>query len=343
MVKAVCSPYTLEFRETAITSRSAMTTKRTWLLRLISPELPSGEAVGEVAMFEGLSAEDTPAFEPTLRQWCSEVSRCSSLAEAASLLPKISSIRFGFESALLRATTAAPGSPEQRWLDGERGIRINGLVWMGDKATMRRRIREKLKAGFRCVKLKIGGIDFEDELELLREIRREFTPTDIELRLDANGGFTPDNALQRLDRLSALHIHSLEQPIRQAQWEEMARICRNSPIDIALDEELIGFTDHSTKRRMLETIKPRYIILKPSLCGGFNEADRWIRQAGELGIGWWITSALESNIGLEALGRWTAAHSPVMPQGLGTGNLYTNNFPSPLSLEGERLFYRKRQ
>ena len=211
---------------------------------------------------------------------------------------------------------------------------------MGDKVTMRRRIHEKLKAGFHCVKLKIGGIDFNDELDLLSLIRKEFPPEIIELRLDANGGFTPENALDRLEHLSRFGIHSIEQPIKPGQWDSMARICRESPIPIALDEELIGFSSDRQKSELLDAIRPHYIILKPSLCGGFREAEEWISQAVARGIGWWGTSALESNIGLEALGIWTAGLSPDMPQGLGTGALYVNNFPSPLSLEGERLYYR---
>ncbi len=175
-------------------------------------------------------------------------------------------------------------------------------------------------------------------MELLAGIRREFSQSDIELRLDANGGFTPANALERLGRLSEFSIHSLEQPIKSGQWDDMRRICALSPIDIALDEELIGFTSTEEKIHMLEAVSPRYIILKPSLCGGFREAEKWISLAVERGIGWWATSALESNIGLEALGRWTASMQPSMPQGLGTGNLYTNNTPSRLEMRGERLW-----
>lgn len=210
---------------------------------------------------------------------------------------------------------------------------------MGDKPTMKRRIREKLDNGFHCVKLKIGGIRFEEELELIADIRQEFSPDDIELRLDANGGFTPQDALNRLERLSKFGIHSIEQPIKPGQYEEMNRICLQSPIDIALDEELIGFKSRDEKIMILDMISPKYIILKPSLCGGFNEAEEWISLAGAKGIGWWATSALESNIGLEALGIWTASLQPKMPQGLGTGNLYTNNFPSPLKMLGERLWH----
>ena len=210
---------------------------------------------------------------------------------------------------------------------------------MGDKRTMKNRIRQKLDAGFRCVKLKIGGIDFCDELDLLNSIRVEFPVSDIELRVDANGAFTPENAMERLERLSELDLHSIEQPIRQGQWEEMALLCSRSPIPIALDEELIGFRSDEEKERMLDEIRPQYIILKPSLCGGFAEADKWIEIAGKRNVGWWATSALESNIGLSAIAQWVSRYSPVMPQGLGTGALYINNFPSPLRLEGDKLYH----
>lgn len=339
MIKADWKSYTLRFRERAITSRDSMTQKTTWFVTVRSEEIPGGEAVGEVAMFRGLSAEDSPAFEATLDSACRTASACSSLEELMESLPAVSSIRFGFESALIRAGMWPTSGKETRWVAGQEGILINGLVWMGDKPTMKRRIREKLDSGFHCVKLKIGGIRFEDELELLADIRREFSPSDIELRLDANGGFTPANALDRLDRLSKLHIHSLEQPIKPRQWEDMRRICRLSPIDIALDEELIGFNSRQEKTALLDAVSPRYIIIKPSLCGGFRQADEWIAMARERGIGWWATSALESNVGLEALGRWTASHAPSMPQGLGTGNLYLNNIPSPLAMRGQRLWH----
>lgn len=330
--------HTLRFHERAITSRDSMTEKPTWFVRIESQQLPDGFSVGEAAMFKGLSREDTPDFENRLDTACRMASECATIEEAMQSLPEISSIRFGFESALLRCGLYPTSGKEAGWLGGKEGITTNGLVWMGDKATMRRRIREKLDSGFHCVKLKIGGIDFEDEIELLSDIRREFSPSDIELRLDANGGFSPANALERLGRLSEYGIHSLEQPIKPGQWDDMRRICALSPIDIALDEELIGFTSTEEKAYMLDAVSPRYIILKPSLCGGFREAEEWISLALERGIGWWATSALESNIGLEALGRWTASLQPTMPQGLGTGNLYTNNTPSRLEMRGERLW-----
>lgn len=189
------------------------------------------------------------------------------------------------------------------------------------------------------MKLKIGGIDFQEELSILDTLRKEFTVEDIELRLDANGAFSPENAMERLERLSRYNIHSIEQPIRAGQWQEMARLCERSPIPIALDEELIGFSSDASKEMLLETVRPQYIILKPALCGGFAEADRWISMAKKRNIGWWATSALESNIGLNAIAQWVARYRPTIPQGLGTGLLYTDNFPSTLRLDGDKMWF----
>lgn len=327
MLQAAYAPYRLLFRETAITSRQKMNVKETFLLRL-SDGLKS--AIGEVPLFHGLSAEDTPDYENLLAGFCRSV--------GGTDIP--SSVRFGFETA---SAALASGSQESlfdtTWSRGESGIRINGLIWMGDRRTMARRIREKLDGGFRCVKLKIGGIDFADELALLRYIRSEFGSDDIELRLDANGAFSPANAYDRLGYLSELGIHSIEQPIKAGQWDAMAEICAKSYIPIALDEELIGVRSDEEKKNMLDAIRPAYIILKPALCGGLAESDRWIEIATGRGIGWWATSALESDLGLNAIAQWVSRYDLQMPQGLGTGRLYSNNFPSPLELRGEELWF----
>lgn len=210
---------------------------------------------------------------------------------------------------------------------------------MGDKHTMFQRMSEKLDQGCKCIKLKIGGIDFNEELDLLRYLRQNFDSSTVEIRLDANGAFSPENALEYLKLLSEFDIHSIEQPIRQGQWDKMSELCRLSPIPIALDEELIGFNSDEYKQQLLDSIAPQYIILKPALCGGFSEADRWIKYAECRDIGWWATSALESNIGLSAIAQWVAQYNPQIPQGLGTGALYTNNFPSPLTLIGDKMYY----
>lgn len=336
MLKAQWAPYTLRFLETAVTSRQRMQVKDTFFVRVWDDSAPEVYGVGEVPLFRGLSAEDTPGFEGFLTRTCREIGHTQSAADVR--LPEVSSIRFGFEMALRDFATAGRRLYfDTPWAHGRSRQQINGLVWMGDRDTMARRIRQKLDAGFHCVKLKIGGIDFAQELDLLRLIRREYGPEDIELRLDANGSFTPGNAVEKLKRLSEYHIHSLEQPIRAGNPEEMARICRESPIDIALDEELIGFRSADEKRRLLATVMPRYIILKPALCGGFAQSDEWIAIARELSIGWWATSALESNVGLDAIGQWVSHYKPDMPQGLGTGQLYANNIPTPVYLDGQYI------
>lgn len=308
-----------------------MHVKDTYFICVEDDSRPDICGIGEVPFFSGLSAEDTPDFEDFLDNACREMSW-----EQAP-----SSVRMGFETALADLTNGGRGIifPGSQWLSGESGITINGLVWMGDRHTMLERIRHKLDEGFSCLKLKIGGIDFDDELDLLKYIRQQLPSEVLELRADANGAFTPDNALARLEKLSQYNLHSIEQPIKPHQPEAMARICNLSPIPIALDEELIGITDDDVKAQMLELIKPQYIILKPALCGGFAEADKWIKTATEQNIGWWATSALESNIGLNAIAQWVAAKNPELPQGLGTGALYTNNTGSQLKLCGQKLFF----
>lgn len=331
MLKASFEPYTLHFKETAITSRSRMDVKDTFIVKVWDDEAPDVVGTGECAIFHGLSAEDTPGYDDILGEACRN----------PSAIPPVSSIRFGFETAIADLRNGGTGKfVDNDFTRGETPLVINGLIWMGDKRAMKNRIRQKLDAGFRCVKLKIGGIDFNDELYLLGAIRKEFSASDIELRVDANGAFTPANAMERLERLSELDLHSIEQPIRRGQWEEMAMLCSRSPIPVALDEELIGFRTDVEKERLLDEIRPQYIILKPSLCGGFREADKWIEIAGRRHIGWWATSALESNIGLGAIAQWVSRYSHAMPQGLGTGGLYTDNFPSLLRLEGDRLYFK---
>lgn len=329
MLYAGWIPYTLDFNFTARTSRAVMHTKDTYFLRVRDDAHPGICGIGEVPLFRGLSAEDDPGFESRLTVAC----RTLDFSNADS------SARMGFETALRDLQNGGRGIifPGTRWLEGNDGITINGLIWMGDKDTMFNRIRQKLDEGFKCLKLKIGGINFEEELELLKYIRSRFPVDILELRADANGAFTPENALSGLERLSHFNLHSLEQPIKAGHEKVMAQICQESPVPIALDEELIGITSDEAKRQKLEFIRPQYIILKPALCGGFTEADHWIDAATDLGISWWATSALESNIGLSAIAQWTATHNVTRPQGLGTGELYTNNVPSQLIREGQLL------
>ncbi len=331
MLKAQWCKYRLDFRFLAKTSRESMLYKDTYFIRLYDESSPEVYGVGECGLFKGLSADDVDGYEDIISSVC---------RNPEGELPPMSSIIMGFETA---ARDLANGGRHvvyaSDWLDGQRGIEINGLIWMGDKRLMLKRVKEKIDAGFKVLKLKIGGIDFDEELDILANIRREYTPSDLTIRLDANGSFSVDNALERLTRLSRYAIHSIEQPIKAGFISDMARICRLSPIDIALDEELIGVMPDDGKLDLLDEIRPRYIILKPTLCGGFSEADRWIAVAEKLGIGWWATSALESNIGLNAIAQWLAAKDNDLPQGLGTGALYHNNILSPIEQRGYELYY----
>lgn len=338
MLKASYQKYLLHFKEPAGTSRGVLTDKETYVIRIWEEEHPGITGIGECPLFRGLSAEDRPDYESKLEEVCGHID-CVNSGE----LRDWSSIRFGIEMALSDLHYGGKGIYfPSAFTQGEQAIEINGLIWMGDRATMFRRICQKLEAGFRCIKLKIGAIDFQAELDLLDYIRCNFSSEKVELRVDANGAFTPANAMDRLTALACFDLHSIEQPIRQGQWEEMARLCRTSPVPVALDEELIGISCPEQKRELLETIRPQYIILKPALCGGFEGAREWIALAQELRIGWWVTSALESNIGLSALAQWVATLENPLPQGLGTGQLFTNNFPSLLVQEGAVLRMKTR-
>ena len=333
-MRAAYAPYKLRFLSPAVTSRSVMLDKDAYLIKVWDESDPGCYGVGECALFRGLGADDRPDYEARVAQLCREVNSGVPVSD----LSDWGSILFGWETAVNDLRNGGRRIPfPSGFAQGKEEIVINGLVWMGSAEEMAGRIRTKLDAGFRCVKLKIGGISFDRELELLDFIRRRFAPRDLELRLDANGAFTPVNAMARLEALARYDIHSIEQPIRQGQYEAMADLCRRSPIDIALDEELIGLVSTVDKTRMLDEVKPRYIILKPSLCGGFQSADEWIRMAADRGIGWWATSALESNIGLNAIAQWVSGYHPAMPQGLGTGMLYANNVESPLRQERDVL------
>jgi O-succinylbenzoate synthase len=331
------TPYNLIFKKPSGTSRGILTSKEIWLLKVWNEESPEVFGLGECALFRGLSAEDRPGYEDVLQSLTPNLPPLPELFERLRDFP---SILFGLETALAdlknggkRIIYPSPFS------EGKSSIRINGLIWMGTKAEMQRQIHKKIEQGFSCIKLKIGAIDFDAELDLLKAIRQEFDTKTIELRVDANGAFSPADALQKLEALAKLNIHSIEQPIKAGQWQAMAQLCANTPLPIALDEELIGVNDLLQKRLLLETIRPQYIILKPSLHGGFAGSEEWIKLANEQHIDWWATSALESNIGLNAIAQWCATQKNEMPQGLGTGQLYTNNFESPLSINGENLFY----
>lgn len=337
---------TLQFRFEAGTSRGVLTTKDVYWIKV--QERPSSSRIGwgEAAPLVKLSVDDRPDFEDVLAKTLKDLGQKSWSTEADELLKEVNervptelpSIRFGVETALLD------------WLNGgqrvifhtpfvteEKPIPINGLIWMGTKEFMLDQIDQKLQEGFNCIKLKIGAIDFDQELALLRYIRSKYTADQIILRVDANGAFSPEEAELKLQRLAEFDLHSIEQPIRAGQWTAMKKLCASPPLPIALDEELIGISE---KESLLDRIQPQYLILKQSLVGGILETQEWIRLAEERNIAWWMTSALESNIGLNAIAQLTGTYSPTMPQGLGTGKLYHNNLDSPLEISGGQIFYR---
>ncbi len=335
MLKASFCKHILKFYRPAITSRDVMLSKKTYFIKIWDDNNPSIYGIGECALFEGLSADDSPNYEAMLSLVCNNINNLDK-----HCISEYSSIRFGVETAFQDLKNAGRRIIyPSKWASGDDEIKINGLVWMGSFEEMHNRIREKLDSGFHCVKLKIGGIDFDEELSLIKYIRSKFSLDQIELRLDANGAFSPCDALNKLERLSVFSIHSLEQPIKPGQWDAMADICSKSPIPIALDEELIGINSRQDKQNLLNAIKPHYIILKPALCGGFSGADEWISLAEGQSIGWWATSALESNIGLNAIAQWVYTHNINLPQGLGTGKLYSNNIESPLVQTRDVLLY----
>ncbi len=335
----------LHFKQPAGTSRGVYTERKSWFVTI---EDQGCKGVGECAPLPDLSCDalSDELYNKVLRRFCDEVEQTGEIPYEA--LRDYPSMLFGLETAMLTLQNALQkGEQESSELfdspfsRGEVGIPINGLVWMGTYDEMLQRMEEKLQQGYRCVKLKVGAIDFEQELELVKRIRQRFSLHEVELRLDANGGFHPSEALYHLELLSQYAIHSIEQPIKAKQWALMAELCRDAPLPIALDEELIGVNDPDNKRQMLRIIKPAYIVLKPSLHGGMMGCREWIDIAREEGIGSWITSALESNVGLNAIAQFCSdvyGDRISMPQGLGTGQLFTDNIEMGLKIEGDQLF-----
>lgn len=330
---------TLHFKQPAGTSRGIYTTRMLWLLTVTSPDVPGRLGVGECAPLPDLSCDASPVYEETLRRICQMVMETGHIPY--DMLRPYPSILFGLETAFLHFERGTSALFDTSFSRGEKGIPINGLVWMGSFDEMSARLEEKLKQGFQCIKLKIGAIDFDSELALIKSIRARFSKDVVELRVDANGGFSPAQAARRLEQLSKYDIHSIEQPIRQHQWRDMALLCAQTPLPIALDEELIGVNIAGMKETLLDTIRPQYIILKPSLHGGISGTREWISMARQRGIGSWITSALESNVGLNAVAQLAAdVYGPniQMPQGLGTGQLFTDNISMPIEIRGSRLW-----
>lgn len=338
MLKARYTSYTLKFKVPSGTSRGVLREKESYFVAIHDMEDPEAIGLGECGVLEGLSADDRPDYEEKLDWACHNISLPKEELDEA--LMEYPSIRFGLEMAL--ADLNSDGEMmffDTPFVNENAPIPINGLVWMGSAADMSRRIEQKIKAGFKCIKLKIGAIDFEEELKLLKGIRQDFSAKDLEIRVDANGAFAPEGALKKLESLSKFDLHSIEQPIAPGQTDIMATLCRNTPVPIALDEELIGVFDPLEQLYLIKKIRPQFVIIKPSLLGGWKASEEWISHAESSDAGWWVTSALESNVGLNAIAQWTAKLNPTIPQGLGTGQLYDNNFTSPLRISQGQLYH----
>ena len=339
---ATFKKYILNFKNPSGTSRGVLNTKETFFLEIFDGDK---KGIGECALFRGLSFDDVPDYEEKLQWLCENINENREILKQQ--LQNYPSIWFGYEQAILNLNLPENIYFPGEFTEGKKSIKINGLIWMGNADFMQSQIEEKLAQGYDCIKLKIG-IDWNSEKEIIKELRKKFPEDQLEIRVDANGGFSFEEAKIVLQELADLKIHSIEQPIkagilRQAQNDKvyaMAELCTETPTPIALDEELIGVINFEDKKALLEQIKPQYIILKPALVGGFSGTDEWISLAEKLGIGWWITSALESNIGLNAIAQYTFTKNNKMPQGLGTGGLFTNNFPSVLDLKGDQLSFK---
>lgn len=329
--------HTLHFHLPAGTSRGILTSKDSWIIR-IKESSPQLVGYGECSVINGLSPDFPPAIEGRIQKTRTELEQGIPFSDLD--FEGFPALKFAFETALLDLNTKGahllfPSS----FTKGKSGIPINGLVWMGDSEFMLNQVSQKIADGFSCLKLKIGAIDLEEEIAILQDIRESYPTSELEIRLDANGAFTPENVMGKLDRLAAFDIHSIEQPISVGQWKAMAKICAESPIPVALDEELIGVQHINDRKEMLDVIDPPFIILKPSLLGGILETREWIDLAQMRGLGWWITSALEGNIGLNAIAQFCSTLKTSLPQGLGTGRLFSNNLQSPLEIKAGALHY----
>jgi o-succinylbenzoate synthase len=335
MLKAEIIKHPLIFKQAGGTSRGVLAEKDSWFIKVYNTDTPSVFGIGECSILKRLSFDDRPDLPKRILCFANNINE-----NKEEDLREFPAINFAIEMALIDLKKHGKRIlfPSDFTLS-KKSIPINGLIWMGKAEFMRQQIKEKIESGFTCIKLKIGAIDFETELDIIKEVRKEFSVSDIEIRVDANGAFHPDKALEKLDRLSKLELHSIEQPIMAGQIDDMARLCESPPLPIALDEELIGIFAPSEKEDLLEQINPQYIILKPSLLGGFKQSEEWIHYAEQKNIGWWATSALESNIGLNAIAQWVFTLKNNMPQGLGTGQLFTNNIPSPLEINKGTLHY----
>lgn len=336
MLKASYTHHQLRFKQASGTSRGILRTKDSWFIKIWDTSNPNTIGIGECSIIPKLSYDDTATLEQKIEEVCENIEDYFYWLNGG--LASYPALQFAIETALLDLQKGGKRSLfESLFSKGKQGILINGLLWMGSYDFMFQQLEQKIKQGFQCIKMKVGAIDFTEERKLLQQIRQNFPQ--CTLRVDANGAFSTENVDEHLEYFAQLGIHSIEQPIRQGQWQAMAKLCAESPIPIALDEELIGISERLEKIALLETLKPNYIIIKPSLLGGLAASKEWIELAEERNIGWWITSALESNIGLNAIAQWTATLGTTMHQGLGTGGLYTNNIDSPLEIRNEELWH----
>ena len=334
-MKATYQKYLLDFKQPSRTSRGILNQKETWFLVI---EKEGKKGIGECGILRGLSCDDRDDYEEKLIWLCNNINLDKD--DLWESLLEFPSIQFGLEMALTSLKSENPFLLfPSNFTSGEDCIVINGLIWMGSAEFMQQQITEKIAQGFRCVKLKIGAIDFQKELDLLHSIRSKFRADEMEIRVDANGAFDTTEALNKINQIAGYLIHSIEQPIQKNNTDSMSYLCKNTTLPIALDEELIGVFSVADKEALIQKIMPQYIILKPSFIGGFRGAEEWISIAEKYNVGWWITSALESNIGLNAIAQWTYLKQNKMPQGLGTGGLFTNNFNSPLEVNRGKLFY----
>tara|TARA_B110000444_G_C18850384_1_gene605115 strand:+ start:4602 stop:5663 length:1062 start_codon:yes stop_codon:yes gene_type:complete len=334
-MKALYFKHIFNFKKPGGTSRGVLKNKTSWFILIISDE---NYGVGECSLIDGLSPDPINTFESKLKEVCNTINL--GFDEISKNIQKYPSILFGLEMAFISYRNSNPFNLfKSNFTKGNEFININGLIWMGEKSFMKSQIKDKIENGFNCLKIKIGGINFSEELNILKSIRSEYTDKDLEIRLDANGSFKPKTTLNKLNELSKYKIHSIEQPIQVKQWDEMARICEKSPVDIALDEELIGIYDIQEQKKLLSEIKPHYLIIKPSLIGGLKKSEIWIELAKSYEIKWWVTSALESNVGLNCISQWVFNKRTSLRQGLGTGMLYSNNIESPLFIEEGNIKY----
>lgn len=327
----------LKFKVPAKTSRNTFTTRTIFLITL--KDIKNGkQGIGEASPLSLLSLDDVPNYQLILEKKLDEFCQVGSLDQLS--LAAYPSIRFGIETALLNMSADSEGVIfNSDFTARKKAIPVNGLVWMNDSPTMYKEAIEKIQAGFNVIKIKVGALDFDEECRLLEKIRKQFSAFKITLRVDANGAFDAEDALEKLNELKRFELHSIEQPIAAGQWDWMQKFCAESPVDIALDEELIGVNVFEQADKMIKHIKPSYLILKPNLVGGLSISDQWITFAHKHHVGWWATSALESNVGLNAIAQWVSTYQNPLHQGLGTGSLFSNNFSSRLKMEQGHMRY----